>query len=147
MKEESPKLVIGIGLIINHLGEILIDQRKNNQSMAGMWEFPGGKQEEGELIEVTIRRELYEELGVQVKVEKKLIEFDHCYTHKKLHFVVHICKIISGKPQPISSCQIKWVLPSELASYPFPAANQHMISALRQYLMLDKENEVREVDI
>ena len=132
-------LVIGIGIVINNSGQVLIDQRQSNQSMAGLWEFPGGKNELDELIEDTIERELYEELGIKVKVKEKIIEFDHLYTNKKLHFVVYICKIISGNPKPLASVQIKWVLPSELSNYPFPAANQKMISALKSYLMIGKD--------
>ena len=129
-----PSSVVGIGIVFNDLGEVLIDQSKNDQSMAGMWEFPGGKQEEGEDIESTVIRELFEELSIKVKVAKKLVEFDHSYSHKKFHFVVYICHLISGDPQPLTSVQTKWVNPSELINYPFPAANQKMISAIKYYL-------------
>ncbi len=133
------KLVIGLGIVFNDSGEVLIDQRLNNTSMAGMWEFPGGKKEEDEVIKNTISRELLEELGVEVKVGKKLIEFDHFYTHKKLHFVVHFCSIISGMPKALASIQIKWVKPDELINYPFPAANKRIIDALENYLLLSKD--------
>ncbi len=126
--------VIGVGIIMNNLGEVLIDKRTKQQSMAGMWEFPGGKKEKDESIENTIIRELDEELGVKVQIVDKIIEFEHCYTHKKLHFVVHICKIISGDPQPLESLEIKWVNPTELGNYPFPSANKTMIAALKNYL-------------
>ena len=129
--------IIGLGLIINNAGEVLIDQRKDDQTMGGMWEFPGGKQERGEAIESTIVRELYEELDIEVKVLKKLIEFDHSYTHKKLHFVAFTCKLISGQPKPLASLKIKWVQPENLVHYPFPAANQRIINALKEYLVLD----------
>ncbi len=132
------KLVIGIGIVINSRGQVLIDQRENNQSMAGLWEFPGGKKEPGESVEFAIQRELYEELEIKVKVKEKIIEFDHSYTNKKFHFVVHICEVLSGIPKPLASVQIQWVLPSELENYPFPAANQKMISALKKFLILGK---------
>ncbi len=136
VRKVRKNLVIGIGLIINALGEVLIDQRTNSQTMAGLWEFPGGKKEDGELIEYTIVRELKEELDVDVKLEQKLIEFDHFYTNKKLHFVVYICKLVSGKPKPLSSLQVEWVQPIDLINYPFPAANHKIISALNDYLSL-----------
>ncbi len=134
-KKILPFSVIGIGIVFNDAGEVLIDQRTNNQSMAGMWEFPGGKQEKGENIESTVIRELFEELGINVKVAKKLVEFDYSYSHQKLHFVVYICQLISGVPKPLSSVQTKWVNPTELINYPFPAANQKMISAIKDYLL------------
>ena len=75
-------LIIGIGIIINDLGQILIDQRTFQQHMGGLWEFPGGKKEAYESIEITIHREIFEELGIAVEVGKKLIEFDYIYENK-----------------------------------------------------------------
>ncbi|KGG14597.1 MULTISPECIES: 8-oxo-dGTP diphosphatase MutT [unclassified Prochlorococcus] len=138
-KKALPNLVIGIGIVFNDFGEILIDQRKPDQTMGSMWEFPGGKQEKGELIEDTVIREIHEELGVHIKVLQNLIEFDHCYSHKKLHFVVYICKLSSGIPKPLSSLQTKWVKPDDLINYPFPAANKYMIKALQDYIVPSKE--------
>ncbi len=133
-------LIIGIGILINDLGEVLIAQRNYNQSMGGLWEFPGGKKEDFESAEVTIKREILEELGIDVQVKDKLIEFDYNYKNKKFHFVVHICKLISGHPKPLESLRIKWVHPSNLFNYAFPKANTFMIDALNHYLFLDKDN-------
>ena len=130
-----PKVIIGIGLILNNHGQVLIDQRLDEGTMGGMWEFPGGKQEKGESIQITIARELYEELGIDVIVGENLIEFDHSYSHKELHFVVHFCELVSGEPKPLSSSQVKWVKIEELSKYPFPAANKKMIDALKKYLI------------
>ncbi len=139
MSKEIPQLNIGIGLIFNSVGEVLIAQRLNESSMGGMWEFPGGKQEKGELMQITIIREIKEELGITVEVKKMLLDFNHLYTHKRLHFVVYICELISGVPKPLASSQIQWVRVDDLVKYPFPAANKKMISALKQYLM-NKDN-------
>ena len=135
---ELPKLVIGIGLIFNNLGEVLIDQRHHHTKMGGLWEFPGGKKEEGESIESTIIREIYEELAIQIIVQDKLIEFTHSYTHSDIHFVVYFCKLLHGEPKPLESLQLKWVHPNQLSDYPFPDANKKMISALQDYLFLHK---------
>ena len=102
--------------------------------MAGMWEFPGGKNEEGESIKETIFRELLEELAIEVEVKTKIIEFDHSYSHKTLHFVVYICDLISGEPKPLESSQIKWVSINDLKNYAFPAANHKIIKSLQEYL-------------
>ena len=133
-----PFAVIGVGIVFNPSGEVLIDQRIKNASLGGLWEFPGGKQEPKEAIEVTIARELTEELGIEVQVGERLISFEHSYSHKKLCFVVHLCKWLSGEPQPLESQQIRWVKPNELVDYPFPAANAKMISALNKYLQKEK---------
>jgi A/G-specific adenine glycosylase len=125
-----PFQVIGIGVVINEAGDVLIDQRLEEGLLGGMWEFPGGKQEPGEPIEACIVRELMEELGIKVSVGEGLITVDHAYSHKKLQFVVHLCRWISGEPQPLASQQVRWVRPEQLKNYPFPAANARIIEAL-----------------
>ena len=125
-----PFQVIGVGVVFNAAGELLIDQRLEEGLLGGMWEFPGGKQEPGESIEACIARELKEELAIAVKVREELITFDHAYSHKKLRFVVHCCEWVSGDPKPLASQQLRWVLPEQLTDFPFPAANARIIEAL-----------------
>ena len=125
-----PFQVIGVGVVLNTAGEVLIDQRLEEGLLGGMWEFPGGKQEQGESIETCIARELQEELGIAVTVGAELITVDHAYSHKKLRFVVHLCDWVSGEPQPLASQQVRWVRPDDLSNYAFPAANARIIEAL-----------------
>ena len=125
-----PFQVIGVGVVINAAGEVLIDQRLEEGLLGGMWEFPGGKREQGETIETCIARELKEELGIAVTVGDELITVDHAYSHKKLRFVVHLCTWVSGEPQPLASQQVSWVRPDDLGKYAFPAANVRIIEAL-----------------
>jgi A/G-specific adenine glycosylase len=127
---ELPFQVIGVGVVRNGAGEVLIDQRLNEGLLGGLWEFPGGKQEPGEAIEATIVRELREELAIEAAVGEELIVVDHAYSHKKLRFVVHLCSWLSGEPQPLASQQVRWVRPEQLADFPFPAANARIIAAL-----------------
>ena len=125
-----PFQVIGVGVVLNADGDVLIDQRLEEGLLGGMWEFPGGKQEPGETIETCIARELKEELGIAVTVGPELITVDHAYSHKKLRFVVHLCDWVSGEPQPLASQQVRWVRPDDLGNYAFPAANARIIEAL-----------------
>ena len=127
---ELPFQVIGVGVVLNDAGEVLIDQRLNEGLLGGLWEFPGGKQEPGEAIEATIGRELQEELAIEVEVGEELISLDHAYSHKRLRFVVHLCRWRSGEPQPLASQQVRWVKPEQLSDFPFPAANARIIAAL-----------------
>ena len=122
--------MIGVGVVRNGACEVLIDQRLNEGLLGGLWEFPGGKQEPGELIVETIRRELEEELAIEVEVGAELIVVEHAYSHKRLRFVVHLCTWLSGEPQPLASQQVRWVRPDRLGEYPFPAANAQIIAAL-----------------
>jgi A/G-specific adenine glycosylase len=133
---ELPFQVIGVGVVFNAAGQVLIDQRRNEGLLGGLWEFPGGKQEPGEPIAATIARELREELAIDVAVGEALITLDHAYSHKRLRFVVHLCQWQRGEPQPLASQQVRWVSPGELAAYPFPAANARIIAALMERLSL-----------
>jgi A/G-specific adenine glycosylase len=133
---ELPFQVIGVGVVRNATGEVLIDQRLNEGLLGGLWEFPGGKQEPGEPIHATIARELREELAIEVEVGKELITLEHAYSHKRLRFVVHLCTWLSGEPRPLASQQVRWVDPGQLGDYPFPAANARIIAALHERLGL-----------
>ncbi len=125
---------IGVGIVINSQGKVLIDQRNEEGLFGGLWEFPGGKQESGESITATIERELKEELDIVVLVGDELITIDHSYSQRKVRLVVHLCDLLSGEPKPLSCQQFRWVYLSELSNYPFPAANTRMISALLEHM-------------
>ncbi|MFQ6538551.1 MULTISPECIES: 8-oxo-dGTP diphosphatase MutT [Aphanothece] len=129
-----PFQVIGVGIVLDGDGRVLIDQRLQEGLLGGLWEFPGGKQEPGEPIATTIARELREELAIEAAVGEELIRLDHAYSHKRLRFVVHLCRWISGEPQPLASQQVRWVRPEDLGTYPFPAANARIIAALLERL-------------
>jgi A/G-specific adenine glycosylase len=131
---ELPFQVIGVGVVLNDAGQVLIDQRLNEGLLGGLWEFPGGKQEPGEPIATTIVRELQEELAIEAEVGEELITLEHAYSHKRLRFVVHLCRWLSGEPQPLASQQVRWVNPAELGEFPFPAANARIIAALQERL-------------
>ncbi|MCP9792906.1 8-oxo-dGTP diphosphatase MutT [Vulcanococcus limneticus Candia 3F8] len=131
-----PFQVIGVGVVLDGEGRVLIDQRLNEGLLGGLWEFPGGKQEPGEAIEATIARELAEELAIEASVGEELITLEHAYSHKRLRFVVHLCRWTAGEPQPLASQQVRWVRPEELGAFPFPAANARIIAALLERLGL-----------
>ena len=130
---------IGIGIVFNNVGEILIDQRLEKARMGGMWEFPGGKKVKDEVIEQTIEREIKEELGILVKVGHELISFQHSYSHKKLNFTVHLCEWKSGQPKALASQKFLWILPDKLVDFAFPAANTKIISSLLKYLEIENK--------
>ncbi|MDM7936630.1 MAG: 8-oxo-dGTP diphosphatase MutT [Cyanobium sp. CZS 48M] len=129
-----PFQVIGVGVVLDGAHRVLIDQRLEEGLLGGLWEFPGGKQEPGESIVDTIRRELREELAIEVEVAEELICLEHAYSHKRLRFIVHLCRWSSGEPQPLASQQVRWVEPERLAEFPFPAANARIIAALQAWL-------------
>jgi A/G-specific adenine glycosylase len=127
-----PHKVIGVAVILNEQGEILIDRRKQEGLLGGLWEFPGGKVEPEETIEACIQREIREELGIEIEVGDRLIVVDHAYTHFRVSLNVHYCKYLAGEPQAIECDEVKWVTLDQLDQYAFPKANIQIIEALRQ---------------
>jgi mutator protein MutT len=128
-----PHKQIGVAVIWNQTGQILIDRRKVGGTMGGLWEFPGGKIEPGETVEACISREIQEELAIEITVGEQLISIEHTYPTFHLTLTVHHCQHLSGIPQPIESEEIRWVNIDDLSNYQFPAANIAIINALKDY--------------
>ena len=111
---------------------ILIAQRPEGKSMAGLWEFPGGKVEAGETPEEAIIRELQEELGVitQVACLAPLTFASHAYETFHLLMPLFICRRYQGVAQPLEGQTLKWVHPKNLRDYPMPPADEPLIPYL-----------------
>ncbi len=139
-KGSTPHYNIGAG-VVRHGGKILISQRPLNGLLGGLWEFPGGKNEPGESLKETVRREIQEELGIEVRVGKKLAAVDHAYSHFKITLHAHDCVYRSGKVQALGVRDWRWVRPQDLKRFAFPAANHPIIRKL-----LDKAQSVRAGD-
>lgn len=128
-----PHKIIGVAVIWNSSGQILIDRRRPLGVMGGLWEFPGGKIEPGETVIECIQREIKEELGINIEVGELLMTIDHTYTHLRVTLTVHHCKYVSGVPQPIECDEVRWVNLDELSQFEFPQANTQIISALNSH--------------
>ena len=126
-----PHKQIGVGVVWNEQGQILIDRRLQEGLLGGLWEFPGGKIEPGETVEDCIRRELQEELAIEVEVGDRLMTINHTYTHFKVTLNVFHCRHTAGEPQPIECDEVRWVEVSELEEFPFPKANSQIIDAIK----------------
>jgi A/G-specific adenine glycosylase len=127
-----PEKSIGVAVIWNPQGQVLIDRRPQSGLLGGLWEFPGGKVEQGETVQDCIAREIQEELGMTIEVLEHLITVHHAYTHFKVILTVHHCRHLSGEPQPIECDAVQWVTLTDLDQYPFPAANHRIIAAIRE---------------
>lgn len=127
----TPHKIIGVGVIRNHQGEILIDRRLQSGEMGGFWEFPGGKIEPDETVEECVKREIQEELGIEVAVGDRLTTISHDYATFKVTLLVHHCQYLSGEPQTIECEEIRWVKVEEIDQYTFPEANIKIIDILK----------------
>lgn len=118
--------------VIENDGKILITRRPERGLLGGLWEFPGGKQEAGESLKKALRRELQEELGIDVRVGKRICAVDHAYSHFSITLHVFRCALISDRPKAIGCAEWKWVRPSQLSRYAFPRADRKVIELLAE---------------
>lgn len=111
---------------------VLIAQRPADKAMAGLWEFPGGKVEEGETPEQAILRELNEELGVDTAASclAPLSFASHAYESFHLLMPLYVCRKWQGQPQPREHQALKWVRPQNLRDYPMPPADEPLVAHL-----------------
>ncbi|MFZ3360474.1 MAG: 8-oxo-dGTP diphosphatase MutT [Xanthobacteraceae bacterium] len=133
----SVKLVlVAACALIDPDGRVLIAQRPTGKSMAGLWEFPGGKIEPGERPEQSLIRELREELGIEVKEEclAPLTFASHLYPDFHLLMPLYVCRRWEGFVAAQEGQQLKWVRPTELRNYPMPPADEPLISHLTTLL-------------
>ena len=131
-KKKVPHIVVGAAVVTNRKGEVLIAQRRDEDMLGGLWEFPGGKQESGETIPGCIARELKEELGIQVVVGEFLVTVKHAYSHFTMDLHTYFAKIKSGRPRPLECQDYRWVEKSSLRTFPYSKADLYIIDALEQ---------------
>jgi 8-oxo-dGTP diphosphatase len=124
-------LVVAVALV-DADGRVLIARRPEGKSMAGLWEFPGGKVEAGETPEAALIRELGEELGVTVKPAclAPLTFVSFAYDDFHLLMPLWICRRWEGQVTPREGQTVKWVRPRDLRSYPMPEADVPLVPAL-----------------
>lgn len=121
-----------VGAIIERDGRYLITQRPPTASLPLLWEFPGGRVEQGESDEQALARELREEMGVAVEVGPRTMHVEHAYESYDIDFRVYRCKLLSREAD-IRHLRVhthKWVMPSELDEHEFPAADQKTLEQL-----------------
>lgn len=115
-------------------GRYLISQRRPTATLPLLWEFPGGRVEEGESDEKALVRELQEEMEINVRVLERVIHVEHSYVDYDIDFRVYRCELLDGDIRHVRVHDHRWVLPSELDRYEFPAADE---KTMRQLLALE----------
>ncbi len=121
---------VACGIIRRGDGKILIAQRLETGLLPGLWEFPGGKQQARESLAETCRREIEEELAIQVRIGRKRMVVRHAYSHYTVRLHVFECGYLSGRPRKIGCENWRWVRPRELHALAFPSANRAIIAAI-----------------
>ncbi len=127
---EDPEQEVAAGLIFRD-GQLLVAQRRLGDHLGGLWEFPGGKRMNHETFEECLRRELKEELDVEVEVGELLETVRHVYPEKQVLLKFFRCRLKQGEPRPVGCHDVAWIRAADLLAYDFPAADSTLIERLR----------------
>jgi 8-oxo-dGTP diphosphatase len=122
---------VAAALIQDEAGRYLITQRRRGSHLAGLWEFPGGKQEAGESPQACLRRELAEELAGNFSVGEKFDTIGWDYPDRTVILHFFRCRLESGTIEPLESQAMAWVAPERLGEFDFPPADRELIARLR----------------
>ena len=136
MGEGSPTLLVAAVALIDSDGRVLLAQRPEGKSMAGLWEFPGGKVKPGETPEAALIRELAEELGIETDA-RCLAPFtfaSHAYADFHLLMPLYVCRVWQGIVRPCEGQKLLWVRPGELSNFEMPPADIPLVAMLRDLL-------------
>ncbi len=125
-----PHHTIAVGLVIDGASRVLIQRRPDDAMLGGLWEFPGGKVEEGETPGEACARELREELAIEVEVGAPIARVDHAYSHFRITMHAFRCRLVAGEPLSDAGEPVEWVSIDALDDYAFPRANRRVIEAL-----------------
>lgn len=131
-RKPVPHRIVAVGLVQDAEGRYLIQRRPEDAMLGGLWEFPGGKVEPGESPGEACRRELAEELGIEVAVGEEIARVDHAYSHFTVTLHAFRCEHRSGDPRHEADEPVRWVPASAFADYAFPRANRKILDALAE---------------
>jgi A/G-specific adenine glycosylase len=125
-----PHQSVGVGVVWRG-DQVLIARRPPSGLLGGLWEFPGGKVEEGESPADAVKRELREEVGIRVRVGRLLERVEHAYSHFRVTLYFHEAEYVSGRARPHAASEVRWVDPRSVVDYAFPAASASVVSRLQ----------------
>jgi A/G-specific adenine glycosylase len=131
-RRRTPHYDVVAGIIWHQDGRLLIARRPLEGLLGGLWEFPGGKCEPGESHAAALRREIREELAVEIAVGRHQISLKHAYTHFRITLHAYHASVAAGQPQDVGVAGHAWVLLEELDDYAFAVTDRRIIASLRE---------------
>jgi 8-oxo-dGTP diphosphatase len=130
MERAMARKIRVVGALIELNGKYLITQRLPTSSLPLLWEFPGGRVEEGETDQQALARELREEMDIRIEVQERAMHVEHSYEKYDIDFNVYRCNLLSGEITHQRIHDHRWVRLAELDEYPFPPADEKTLERL-----------------
>ena len=121
-----PHRTVAVGLVTDPAGKLLLHQRRDDQMLGGLWEFPGGRRKGNEALRLTVAREIERETGLQVTAATKLAAVKHVFSHFRMTLHAFHCHATAGTPSERRGGALRWVAPSMLAQLPMGAATRRI---------------------
>jgi 8-oxo-dGTP diphosphatase len=125
----TAEIEVAAGLVFR-AGRLLVTQRRKGDHLGGLWEFPGGKRMSQETFEECLRRELKEELDIEVEVGDLVETVRHAYPDRRVLLNFYLCRVQSGEPRAVGCEALAWIRAEELVNYSFPAADAVLVERL-----------------
>ncbi len=125
---------VAAGILWNG-SEVLIARRQSGDHQGGRWEFPGGKRHHGESIADCLKREMLEEVGIEIEVGPLWRALTHVYPDRRVSLYFHFCDLVRGTPTPIQCDELRWITPSLLGDHPFVEGDLPVLPDLARDLL------------
>ena len=125
-----PPVLVVAAALFDHAGRVLIAQRPAGKALAGRWEFPGGKVDAGESEHGALRRELREELGIEVHASRPFMRLVHSYPDRSVELSLWIVERFTGPPRGLDGQELRWVAPADLGRHELLEADRPFVEAL-----------------
>lgn len=142
VSKASPTIEVSAGVLFRS-GRLLLARRPRGAHLEGLWEFPGGKRQRAESFEDCLRREMAEELGIDVSVGPCLFQQTHSYSERTVHLRFLQCWLRSGEPKGLEGQQVAWVTQTQLTAHAFPEADEAFVEKLKDGLFQRLSEEAR----
>jgi len=129
---QIPHYDVTAAVTLREDGRVLVARRRQEDMLGGMWEFPGGKRKEGETLADALRRELQEEMGIDVAVGEQLTVVRHAYTHFRITLYAFECRLIAGEPQCLECDDFRWATKEEIRALPMAVTDRKISKAVEK---------------
>ncbi len=129
-RRRAPHHDAAAAITVRDDGALLVAQRRTDDMLGGLWEFPGGKRQEGESLPACLAREMYEELGVEVEVGDLLVAIPHAYTHFRITLHAFWCRLRNGEPRCLGCAAFRWVVPEHLDELPMSRVDRKVAQTI-----------------